>query len=153
MPENQLEIEGLDEIKEPVIRSNQQHEMLVPIILRGQVLGSLVLRREKEQNPWSHDEMQIAMDLIAQVLPALENARLVGEIQGRAQMEILLGQVSSRIQSSLDLETVLKTAVQEIGLVTNSSRVQIRMEAEKEFRRMNSIEMDKQQQTFFELWN
>ena len=68
------------------------------------------------------------MDLIAQVLPALENARLLEEIQNRAQMETLVGQVSSRIQSSLDLETVLKTAVEEIGLVVNASRVQIRME-------------------------
>jgi GAF domain-containing protein len=40
----------------------------------------------------------------------------------------LVGQVSSRIQSSLDLDTVLKTAVQEIGLVINASRVQIRLE-------------------------
>ncbi len=102
--------------------------MLVPIILRGQVLGSLVLRREKEQKTWSHADMQKAMDLIAQVIPALENARLLEEIQNRAQTETLVGQVSSRIQSSLDLETVLKTAVQEIGLVVNASRVQIRME-------------------------
>jgi GAF domain-containing protein/HAMP domain-containing protein len=126
--ENPPEIEGLDDAKEPVIRINQQHEMLVPIILRGQVLGSLVLRREKEQKPWSPGDMQKAMDLIAQVLPALENARLLEEIQNRAQTETLVGQVSSRIQSSFDLETVLKTAVQEIGLVVNASRVQIRME-------------------------
>lgn len=122
------EIEGLGDLKEPVIRNNQQHEMLVPIILRGQVLGSLVLRREKEQKTWSQGDMQKTMDLIAQVIPALENARLLEEIQNRAQTETLVGQVSSRIQSSLDLETVLKTAVQEIGLVVNASRVQIRME-------------------------
>ncbi len=128
LQENLPGIEGLVDVKEPFIRNNQQHEMLVPIILRGQVLGSLVLRREKEQKPWSHTDMQKAMDLIAQVIPALENARLLEEIQNRARTETLVGQVSSRIQGSLDLETVLKTAVQEIGLVVNASRVQIRME-------------------------
>jgi GAF domain-containing protein/HAMP domain-containing protein len=136
--ENQPEIEGLGNVDEPVVRSDQRHEMLVPIILRGQVLGSLVLRREKEQKPWSQGDLQTAMDLIAQVLPALENARLLEEIQNRAQMETLVGQVSGKIQSSLDLETVLKTAVQEIGLVVNASRVQIRMaKAEKELKQMD----------------
>jgi GAF domain-containing protein/HAMP domain-containing protein len=127
--ENLTGMESLVDITEPAIRINQdQHEMLVPITLRGQVLGSLILRREKEQNPWSRNELQMATELIAQVIPALENARLLEENQSRAQMESLVGQVSSRIQSSLDLDTVLKTAVQEIGLVINASRVQIRLE-------------------------
>jgi GAF domain-containing protein/HAMP domain-containing protein len=127
--ENLTGVESLVDITEPAIRINQdQHEMLVPITLRGQVLGSLILRREKEQNPWSRNELQMATELIAQVIPALENARLLEENQSRAQMETLVGQVSSRIQSSLDLDTVLKTAVQEIGLVINASRVQIRLE-------------------------
>ena len=117
----------------PVLRTKDgKHEMQVPLILRGQVLGSLVLRREIDQRPWSQDDLRLAADLIAQVLPALENARLLEEIQQRAQMEGLVGQVSSRIQSSLDLETVLKTAVQEIGLAVNATRVQIRLEKDGE---------------------
>ena len=126
-PENSPDIDGVLELNEPVIRDDQQHEMLVPIILRDQVLGSLVLRRDKDQKPWSKRDTQLVKDLITQVLPALENARLLEEIQNRAQTETLIGQVSGKIQSSLDLETVLKTAVQEIGLVVNASRVQIRM--------------------------
>jgi GAF domain-containing protein/HAMP domain-containing protein len=125
--ENSLEMDGLVEQNDSVIRNDQQHEVLVPIILRGQVLGSLVLRRDKDQKPWSKRDTQLVKDLITQVLPALENARLLEEIQNRAQTETLVGQVSSKIQGSLDLETVLKTAVQEIGLVVNASRVQIRM--------------------------
>jgi GAF domain-containing protein/HAMP domain-containing protein len=141
--ENPPEIEGMGDVKEAVIRTDEQHEMLVPIILRGQVLGSLLLRREKDQRPWSHGDKQKAMDLISQVLPALENARLLEEIQNRAQTETLVGQISSRIQSSLDLETVLKTAVQEIGLVVNASRVQIRMEkTEKKLDQSDGMQRD-----------
>lgn len=122
-----------DIVTEPVLRTKEgQHELLIPITLRGQVLGSLLLRREKDQKPWSQAELDMAMDMIAQVLPALENARLLDEIQSRAQVERLVGQVSSRIQSSLDLETVLKTAVQEIGLVVNATRVQIRLKKGEE---------------------
>jgi GAF domain-containing protein len=79
--ENQTEVEDIRVVKEPILRTiDGQHEMLVPIILRGQVLGSLVLRREKDQKPWTRAELTMAMDLLAQVLPALENARLMEEI-------------------------------------------------------------------------
>jgi GAF domain-containing protein/HAMP domain-containing protein len=120
-------------VTSPVLRTKDgKHEMQVPLVLRGQMLGSLILRREIDQKPWTQDDLRLATDLIAQVLPALENARLLEEIQERAQMEGLIGQVSSRIQSSLDLETVLKTAVQEIGLAVNATRVQIRLEKDGE---------------------
>jgi GAF domain-containing protein/HAMP domain-containing protein len=118
-------------VLKPEIRTRgDQQEILVPIMLHEQSLGMLVLRRDKSQKPWSNDELNLASDLITQVMPALENARLLDEIQARAQMESLVSQVSGRIQSSLDLETVLKTAVQEIGLALNANRVQIQLENE-----------------------
>jgi GAF domain-containing protein len=127
--ERSFEDINISPLTSPVLREKEgKYEMLVPLILRGQVLGSLTLRRETDQKPWTQDDLRLATDLIAQVLPALENARLLEKIQEQAQMESLIGQVSSRIQSSLDLETVLKTAVQEIGLAVNASRVQIRLE-------------------------
>jgi GAF domain-containing protein/HAMP domain-containing protein len=120
-------------VTHPVIKmEDDKYELQVPLTLRGQVLGSLILRREIDQQPWTQDDLRLAADLIAQVLPAMENARLLAEIQNRAQMEGLIGQVSSRLQSSLDLETVLKTAVQEIGLAVNATRVQIRLEKDGE---------------------
>jgi GAF domain-containing protein/HAMP domain-containing protein len=131
--ENQQNEAELTPVTSPILQMKDgKHEMQVPLILRGQVLGSLILRRELDQKSWSQDDLRLAVDLIAQVLPALENARLVEEIQERAQLESLVGQVSSRIQGSLDLETVLKTAVQEIGLAVNATRVQIRLEKDGE---------------------
>jgi len=105
----------------------EAYELTIPLVLRGQELGTLTLRREHDQKPWSKEERNLAADLVGAVLPALEIARLVEEIQNRAQVESLVGQVSNRVQSSLDLETVVKTAVQEIGTAVKASRVQIRL--------------------------
>jgi GAF domain-containing protein len=66
-------------------------------------------------------------EALTQIAPALENARLLEEIQQRAYHESLLAKFSSRVQSSLDLETLLRTAVNEIGEVIDASRIRIRI--------------------------
>jgi GAF domain-containing protein len=49
------------------------------------------------------------------------------EIQRRAHQEELINQMVSRTQSTLNLDSVLRTAVEEIVRVVNASRVQIRL--------------------------
>jgi GAF domain-containing protein len=45
---------------------------------------------------------------------ALESARLYEDTQRRAAREQLVGEVTTRVRESMDLETVLKTAATEI---------------------------------------
>ncbi len=99
----------------------------VPISLRGQELGAVSLKRDPEERPWTEEDRVLVEDAVMQISQALENARLLEEIRRRAQNEQLIGQIAARTQSSLDLETVVRTAVQEIGLALNASRVQIRL--------------------------
>lgn len=99
----------------------------VPIEVRGQRFGSLVLSREKEQGSWSQAEIDLVMETTTQIALALENARLLEEIQNRANQEELINQIVSQSQSSPNLETVMKIAVQEIGRNFSISKVQIRL--------------------------
>ena len=101
------------------------HEMNIPLMLRDQVLGFMTLRRESDQSPWSEEEIQVVREAAIQVASTLENARLLEEIQQRAQQESIISQISARVQTSLDVETVLKTAVREIGLALAAARVEI----------------------------
>jgi GAF domain-containing protein len=100
---------------------------VVPIELRGEKLGSLTLRREANQPAWSALEAELVRSALAQVALTLDNARLQEESRRRSLSEQTIGQISSRAQSALDLETVIKTAVQEIGQVLGGARVQIRI--------------------------
>jgi GAF domain-containing protein len=114
-------------IKETVVSSSQNYEMEIPISLRGQALGAIRLRRAAEQSPWTAEEQELVRDALTQIAPALENARLLEEIQQRAHQESLVSQFATRVQTSLDLETVLRTAVNEIGAILDASRVRIRL--------------------------
>jgi GAF domain-containing protein/uncharacterized membrane protein len=97
----------------------------IPVSLRDQVIGRLKL--EGIQGTLSAEEESFIDAVTTEAAIALENARLLEEIQRRAQVEQKIGLISAKAQSSLDLETVLRTAVQEIGMAINASRVQIRL--------------------------
>ena len=99
----------------------------LPIILRGQSLGWIALRRNPEAQPWSTEESELAAITVSQLALALENSRLLEENRRRAQQEELLGNVSTKTQGLLDVESVLKAAVQEIGRSLGLAKVQIQL--------------------------
>jgi GAF domain-containing protein/HAMP domain-containing protein len=108
----------------------QKPEIEVPIQLRGQRLGSLHFSRAKERGDWSVQEKELLQDTVSQIALSLENARLLEEIQNRAEQEELINQIVARTQGSLDLDAVIRTAVQEVGRLKNVARVQIRLNRE-----------------------
>jgi GAF domain-containing protein len=98
-----------------------------PIELRGQQLGKIFLQRPASYGEWTEAERGLLSKVASQVALALENARLVEMIQDRARREELINHIVARTQASLDLETVLRTAVQEVGRAMRVSKIQIRL--------------------------
>jgi hypothetical protein len=58
---------------------------------------------------------------------ALESARLHQDTQQRATREQLAAQVTARMRETLDMDTVLKTAVFEIGQALGLAEVEVMM--------------------------
>jgi GAF domain-containing protein len=103
------------------------HTLNTPITLRSQSIGSLMLRREIDQAPWSQEEIELVNATLSQLALALENARLIEENSRRAQNEQLIGKIAAQAQSSLDLEILMKRTVKEIGQALGAGKVQIRL--------------------------
>jgi GAF domain-containing protein/HAMP domain-containing protein len=114
-------------------RNEQVDDIRVPIELRGQRIGNLYLHRahtasDTDQTNWSAQAQELVRDTASQLALSLENARLMEEIQSRASQEELINQIVARTQSSPNLETVMKTAVTEIGRMMRLSRIELRLE-------------------------
>lgn len=112
---------------EPTEQTESLPEIEAPIELRGQRIGALKLRKTAEAGGWSEAEKELIRDTVSQMALSLENARLMEEIRARASQEETINQVIAKAQSSLNLETVMKTAVTEIGRTLRLSRVRIRL--------------------------
>jgi K+-sensing histidine kinase KdpD len=87
----------------------------IPIKLRGQTIGVLDIRAKNGQRPWKQDEIAMLEAAAERAALALENARLIESAQRRAARERAIGDISSRIGSVSNLESILQMAVEELG--------------------------------------
>jgi GAF domain-containing protein len=94
----------------------------VPLVIRDQIIGDLTI--ESSNAVLTAEEIQLIEATAAQTAQALENARLIQETQYKAYQEELIGEFSSRIRESLNLDSLLRTAVRELGDRLNLSEVE-----------------------------
>jgi GAF domain-containing protein/HAMP domain-containing protein len=94
-------------------------KLIVPIMIQGQAIGFISLEKEKTGQRWSAEEIKFIESVTGQVSLTLENVRLLEETQFRAERERLVAEITGRMRETLNLESVLQTAVQEIGQALN----------------------------------
>jgi len=99
----------------------------LPIEIRGQSIGTLVAHKSEGDLAWTAEEKALMTTLVEQLATTLESARLYEDTQRRAAQEQVVGHVAGRMRESLDMETVMQTALQEIGEALNISDIKLRM--------------------------
>lgn len=106
----------------------EEASMVVPIKLRGQVIGSISIKAPVKHRQWSADEIDLAEVISERLSIALENARLLQESQVQAIKEQKISEVTGKIGASINLKNVLQTAVEELGRAMPGSEVMIKFE-------------------------
>lgn len=85
----------------------------LPIKLRGYVMGILEIKLEgKSVAPGTIRMLEAVADRLS---TALENARLLEEIQFRAEREHLVSDITTQMRGRTEVEDILRTAALEIG--------------------------------------
>jgi GAF domain-containing protein len=105
----------------------EEQILKIPIKVRDQVLGSIHAKKEKDGESWGKDEVELLGTLVDQLSIAIENARLYEDTQRRAERERIASEISARIRESLDVDTVLQTAVAEMRRALNLDEITIRL--------------------------
>ncbi len=95
--------------------------LTTPITLRGQTIGTLSFRRPAEAEAWSEQDVALMEATADQVALALESARLMQESQQWAQREFAVREIADKVSSAFDIETVLRTTVEELSAVLGAS--------------------------------
>jgi len=95
----------------------------IPLQVRGQVIGALDVWSQKGE--WTPDEIAFLQSIGDRISQAMESARLFEEAQARALREQTLNQLVARFARSLDFDTLLNTAVQELGQLPDVTEVSI----------------------------
>lgn len=88
--------------------------LALPIQVRGAPLGVIEISKPASAGGWSEDEVTLLETIIEQLGVALDSARLYSETQKKADQERLVGEITAHMRQSLDVEAVLKTAIEDI---------------------------------------
>jgi GAF domain-containing protein len=97
----------------------------VPLILYGQTIGTIKLKRKGGIAEWSDRERVLVEKIADQVALALENSRLVDEAQKSALRDQMIANISSRVRETLDVESVIRTATTELRRVFDLKEAEI----------------------------
>jgi GAF domain-containing protein len=110
---------------------NVRSELAVPLTYREELIGVLNIESD-ELNAFDEHDQDILGTLAGSLSAIIVNARLFEETQRLAQRERIAADVSSRIWASTDVDTILQTAVQELGRALKVSQGAIRLRIPEE---------------------
>jgi GAF domain-containing protein len=98
----------------------------VPLALRDQIIGQISMASTEE---WTPEQRNLIETIAAQAALALENARLVEESQTIASQERITNEIVAKIWSSNNTDSILQTAVRELGRALEAAEVDIELTA------------------------
>ncbi len=107
--------------------SGKNSTVSIPLRVRRQVIGTLVVDRGPDRSDWPATELGLIQEMAAQAALAMENTRLFEQSQRMAARERLVGQVATHMRETLDMNTILQTAVREIAQALDAQQVELRL--------------------------
>jgi GAF domain-containing protein len=99
----------------------------LPIILRGQTLGAV--EWELPSAGFGPDKLELARELANRLAVSLDNARLFQESQRATERERIVNTIAAKLTAQTSIETILQTAVREVGQALRAPQVSIRLRA------------------------
>jgi GAF domain-containing protein len=103
----------------------------VPLRLGSRIVGFVSIYRA-EPGPFSPVSIRLYETLVDQAAVAMERARLLDEAERRVSRERLVADISGRMRETLDVRTVLKTAVEEIADVLGLAALDLQLSVDNE---------------------
>lgn len=99
--------------------------LLVPVQVRGQVVGVLNLGYQREA--LTTETRNLIAEIATRLGLVMENARLVETAQRRVEREQISGEISARMRETLDMDAILRTSVEEIAHSLGLPEIEIRL--------------------------
>lgn len=114
-------------LKAAEFRSELGDGVSIPLQLRGHTIGRLKLQPPDPSRKWTDDEIAVAQATAERVALVLDGARLLENAQIRAQRESFLAEVSTRLGSSFQIDSILRDTVEELGLAFKNTTISFQL--------------------------
>jgi GAF domain-containing protein len=105
----------------------KQNTLLIPLMLLNQVIGVIGLEQENPAHIWTDEEIAIALAAANRAALSLENSRLLEDSQKRAAREHAISNISAKIGAGVEIESIIKTAISELGNQISGAQVTVEL--------------------------
>ncbi|HSD84870.1 MAG TPA: GAF domain-containing protein, partial [Anaerolineae bacterium] len=105
---------------------------VIPMIASGRMLGWIVLEALREPYNFTEQEIRRYRTLAGQAAVALENRRLFQDVQARVNELTILTRIGRRLASTLDLDEILSSVIEEAFNATKAANGEILLYNEHE---------------------
>jgi GAF domain-containing protein len=118
----------LEDETDLAIPENKQdkQEVKVPIILRGETIGTLTVQVPKAEII-DQDQMELIKAVAERVALSAENARLFEDTTRRATRERIISDIVSKIGTSVRTENILSTTAKELSQFLDDADIFIKL--------------------------
>lgn len=97
----------------------------LPIVVEGRVWGLLVVQQCSSSRRWLENELNLLYQVVSELIIHLQPVRFRAQIQGVAAQQKVLVKVIEKIQRSPDINSIFRTATQELRHLLKADRVVI----------------------------
>jgi two-component system, NtrC family, sensor kinase len=119
-----IDFPGLNERSRQIATDLEIKSMLaVATRYQGEVNGVIGLHQCDREREWTDWERQLLEGVASQLAIAINQAKLYSQTRRQAEQESLLRMIGNQIRSTLDLNTILQTAVREVRQLLQCDRV------------------------------
>jgi GAF domain-containing protein len=104
---------------------DESFAIAIPIKLREEILGVLDINASNSPRQWTPDDITLLKAVADRIALAMENARLIEETSRRANRERTVSEITTKIRSNTDPQSMLQTALEELKHVLGTDRIQV----------------------------
>ena len=110
----------------PAVHPETRSALSVPVLFSEDLLGVLCLESDHLER-FDENDQEIIGSLGDSLGAILTNARLVDQIRQQVERQRMLYEITSKIRRSVDIETILRTSVNEISRAVGARTAHIRI--------------------------
>ena len=100
----------------------------VPLLVGGEVIGAMIVQDAEVEGRFDEDDQRLLATLGSQVATAIRTARLLDSTHRQAERQRALYEITAKLRSTNDFQTVLDTAALELRKILGAARVRLEVD-------------------------
>jgi len=97
----------------------------LPILVAGQVWGLLVVQQCSKPRPWQEAEINLLYQISQELRISLQQSDFLLKLKQQTEQEKAVSKTIDRIRQAVDINTIFKTATQEVRQLLKADRVAV----------------------------